>query len=480
MHTTEPSPPPVVNGAVPPSTAIALPAPAAAPDQPGFGDRLGTWLLGSPLRNFEEKLIFFNVAGMYLTYFAGVNYIVAPLLAYMLLGCLIRRLWLQTDETPPEDRVCLPLGIWIWLLGILIIGVAVVIGHITWDYGVARIIRSFINFYLRSYFLMAIYPLAGCLPIRPQILYRAAAILGIHHLILSPIGIAMGNSGMKMPLYINTIAAKIGGLGDRFYSVSLYVMEDGAPRLMLFADWAPGLALGASVLLYMSVRERSWPLKLIALVGHTMAVLGSESRMGQMALIVVPCAVFGLSNLLRPLAQMMVAIASVLGGLFGAQLLQAAKDFKNNFSSQRAASSRVRAALQRIAAYRWRTDAPIWGHSMIQPEGPQVTQKMPIGSHHTWFGVLYVNGLVGGVGLALTLASGGLILILKSQTRYVARAALSVWLVMILFSFGENLEGLVYLYWPGLILIGCGLKEPWGKWMDVMTANWRSLNAAVD
>jgi hypothetical protein len=362
----------------------------------------------------------------------------------------------------------------------VIIGVAVVVGHLTWDYGIARIIKSFVNFYMRSYLLLALFPLVGCLPIRPQILYRGASIVGLFHLVLSPVGQAMGKAGMDMPLYINSIAAKVGGLGDRFYAVSLYAMEDGAPRLTLYGAWAPALALGGCVFLFMGLRDRNPWLKILGAIGHILAIMGSASRMGQVSLIFIPCAVFGLSNLLRPSVQLLTAGASVFGGLFGAQLLQAAKDFKNDFSSQRAASSRVRAALGRIAVYRWKTDAPMWGHSMIVPEGPQVTQKMPIGSHHTWFGVLYVNGLVGCVGLALGMISTGVILTLKSQTRFVARAALSVWFVMLLFSFGENLEGLVYLYWPGLILIGCGLKEPWGKMMDVITADWRSLNAAVE
>ena len=39
------------------------------------------------------------------------------------------------------------------------------------------------------------------------------------------------------------------------------------------------------------------------------------------------------------------------------------------------------------------------------------------------------------------------------------RGLLLLLLVLLLFSFGENLENLAYLYWQGLLIIGIAIKE---------------------
>ena len=41
----------------------------------------------------------------------------------------------------------------------------------------------------------------------------------------------------------------------------------------------------------------------------------------------------------------------------------------------------------------------------------------------------------------------------------VARAALAVTIVIAFYTFGENLEILSYLFWPGLVLIGIAMRR---------------------
>ena len=46
----------------------------------------------------------------------------------------------------------------------------------------------------------------------------------------------------------------------------------------------------------------------------------------------------------------------------------------------------------------------IWGHGTVE-RGPHIVEYMPIGSHHTWNGLLFVKGMVGYAGLAVPMAA---------------------------------------------------------------------------
>jgi hypothetical protein len=47
-----------------------------------------------------------------------------------------------------------------------------------------------------------------------------------------------------------------------------------------------------------------------------------------------------------------------------------------------------------------------------------------------------------------------------SNPRYqLGSVGLSMIVILLLYTFGENLEILVYLYWPGMIMMGMALQE---------------------
>ena len=81
---------------------------------------------------------------------------------------------------------------------------------------------------------------------------------------------------------------------------------------------------------------------------------------------------------------------------------------------------------------------------------------MPIGSHHTWYGLLYVKGVVGVVALAIPLVWTIIDMILVAQ---ITRIGLALTLMIAFYSNWENLEILAYLMWPGLLLIGSALRR---------------------
>ena len=389
--------------------------------------------------------------------FLGAPFVAAPAIGWILVLYLCKKWWQQTNATPPEERITIPLAIWVWIGCMSVIAVALVVGHFSFDLGLVKTIKSFINFFLRTWALLVVFPLIGCLNIRPQLLYRAVSILCLQALILIPIAYALATIGVEMPLYNVSLMAKIGGNSERFYNVSLYLFEEGSVRLLLGAPWAPALAFLANVLFCLTSQDSDRRWRWIGMISCALMVWGSASRLGLICLIALPFLKVILVSLSRPLAQISAGIVSFTLGIFSPQLIQLAQDFKDQFTSQRASSSRVRGTLARMAIHRWQ-DEPIWGHAVKAVQGPEVVQFMPLGSHQTWLGILYVHGIVGFVALLFAMLYSFIDLVIKAQRSQTAQTGLAILIVLFLFSMGENLETLAYLYYPGLIMLGIAFK----------------------
>ncbi|MBD2103242.1 O-antigen ligase domain-containing protein [Leptolyngbya sp. FACHB-261] len=410
-------------------------------------------------QNLEEKVVWYYIIGTYLLYFLGAQHISAPAIAWLLVLYLGKKLWQQTDQTPVEDRVRIPLGVWVWAISILFIELALVMGLSDFGADTFRIVKSSINGFARTWALLALFPLVGCLNIRFQLLSRAICILCLQSLLIIPVLYLLSQLNLPGILYTSPLL-KIGGIGPEYYNVGLYVMEStGRIRLQLFAPWSPAMGLVGNVCFVLASQEPDRKWRWIGMIGAIAMTLVSVSRLGLVCLFFVPIATYVLARVSRPQMQIAAGVGSFFGGLFGFQLLSALRDFKNYFDSQRARSSEIRELLGRIALYRWWNDAPIWGHGLKERRGPELVVFKPIGSHHTWFGVLFTHGLVGFMALAIPFAWSFIELLLKAQTSKIAQAGLSVILVLFLYSFGENLESLAYVYWPGLVSIGLALKE---------------------
>ena len=89
-----------------------------------------------------------------------------------------------------------------------------------------------------------------------------------------------------------------------------------------------------------------------------------------------------------------------------------------------------------------------------------MVEHMPIGSHHSWYGLLFVKGAVGFAALALPMLVSAVELVRASARSRDARIGLGVLMLLFLYTFGENLEVLAYLVWPGLLFLGIGARPP--------------------
>jgi hypothetical protein len=242
--------------------------------------------------------------------------------------------------------------------------------------------------------------------------------------------------------------------------------DSPSARWSFFSPWAPAAGMVANVYLIIALQDRATLWKMIGIAACICMCWMSQSRLALIALFAVPAITLALSGLTRPRIFFASAFAATTAGLLIEQLMELTDVANAKFVAARAASSRVRATLGRIALQRWQDEAPIFGHGAVE-RGPHLVEYMPIGSHHTWYGLLFVKGAVGFAALAIPMFASFVELILKAQTSRTARGGLAMIITLLLYTFGENLEILVYQFWPGLLLVGRASRQhfhsPFGK-----------------
>jgi hypothetical protein len=422
--------------------------------------------------NLPEKLIWYYIVGTYPIYYLGGQYLLAPLLGYFLVLYLFWQWWNQTATTSSEEKITIPFTVWLWIIGMLVIELALIVGHFDFDLGLTKIISSSVNRWLRSWAIFPIFMLVGSLKIRPQLIYRAVCILCAQSLVMVFIA-----SILRMPNVAYVSPLQIFGGGD-FYRVYVFgsILDHGTElRLLLFAPWSPALGLVANIYFFLAIQEQDRKWRWLGMIGAIAMAVGSASRL---AIICLPLAWFLswlLSNISRPLIQLLIGLVAFCGGFLAPTIINVLQAAQEQFTKSRAGSSKVRTVLGRIALYRWQNEALIWGHGAVEGRGPQVTGYMAIGTHHTWFSILYNHGLVGCLGLAIPLVWSWVELVLKAQKSQIARVGLSIILVLIIFTMGENIDSLTYIYWPGLVILGIAFQES-ESWSSFSSNRFSTLN----
>ncbi|WMC09833.1 hypothetical protein PU634_12000 [Oceanimonas pelagia] len=399
----------------------------------------------------EERLIWHSIRLTYGFYVLGAVYLVAPVLAWSL---LLAQCWkLLRRPQPLPGLSALPVAIRWWLGGMLLMLVALVVGHLQQQLGMTQLIKSTIG-WAKGWALLAVFPLLGCLNIRPAIVYRACMHVCLHTLLLLPVFVGAWLVGLPQTLYVSPLQA-VGGPGPEFFAVSLYEIDPGSglPRWRLFTPWAPALGFMANIFFVFALQEQSRRWQAIGISASVLMALMSASRLALVAMLSIWIISGVISRLRSPLTPFVAAAGCTVLGLLGHPLLTAAEQFWQSFRSARAGSTRVRETLARIALDRWQAEAFTWGHGVVE-RGPHLVEFMPIGSHHSWYGLLFVKGLVGALALAGPLLLSLLQLAWWSGVLPLARVGLAMGLLLLMYTFGENLEILAYLIWPALLIIG--------------------------
>ena len=336
--------------------------------------------------------------------------------------------------------------------------IALLMAHAEQDLGLGKTIKSSIG-WAKGWALLALFPMLGAFcNIRPQLIIRACCVVSTHSLLFLFIGLTLSIVGFSGHLFISPIQA-IGGPGADFFTVSFYALnpETGAPRWRFFGPWAPAAGLLSCVYLVLCSLETDKFWRRMGIAGAVAICLFCQSRAGWVIFcMLIPLLILD-KQLTNPKLWIFSALVICAVGLLGEAVIEGILNTYEEIKQSRPKSTQVRAALEEIALQRWESEAPIWGHGIVEP-GPKSVEFMPIGSHHSWFGLLFVKGLVGFVALAVPMALTAAYLIMESFYSKTARIAFLLLIILFCYSFTENLEILTYIFWPALIWLGIALN----------------------
>ncbi|MEM9623261.1 MAG: O-antigen ligase family protein [Pseudomonadota bacterium] len=399
----------------------------------------------------EERLVIGAILSTIPMYFVGGLYVLGPVLGWLLFALVcLRFLHSETFYIPPLVLV--------WGGCALTLLIALLVAHADYDLGLPKTIKSGVG-WAKGWALFALFLGAGMtLSIRPQPLAHAVCwvcAMTIVFLCLSLIALPF----IKGHLYTSPLSI-IGGAGSEYFEIKLFGMnpETGMPRWSFFAPWAPAAGLVACLYFAIAWHAPNSPIKLIGMTGALLMIIFCQSRVAWVTLPLVMSLLLLSQINLGPGHIVMVAIAVTLAALSAPDSLEYLQSISDQLKNARPDSTRVRAALEQIALDRGLREAPVWGHGIVE-RGPHLVQYMPIGTHHTWLGLLFLKGLVGVAAFALMLISllcASIVSIVKGKS---PASLLAVILPLLIYTMTENLEMLVYLFWPAIVYIGAQLKS---------------------
>ncbi|MFC3613033.1 O-antigen ligase domain-containing protein [Lutimaribacter marinistellae] len=411
-------------------------------------------------QNPAERIVWYTLTLTWVFYAFGALYVVGPVLAWVLAGLVGLSLYLAPIIRPDlRPTGPIPLLIWLWIAGMVVMLVALWIGHLDWGLGTKKTIKSSIG-WAKGWALLALFPLAGAmLPIRRRLLVRAQCVVGLWTLLLAPVMLAAPYVGLPESIFTSPLKA-VGGPGPEYFTVYFFTMDPASwtPRWQFYAPWSPFAALLGVIMVLFALEEEHRGWMAAGLVAGLLMILASKSRMGLVGLVGCTIAPRMLPLIARSWAWITFSGLAASFAVWGVAALEAGKAGIEGFKSARADSTRVRATLQRIAWERWESDAVWFGHGTVQP-GPHLVEYMPIGSHHTWYGLLFVKGLTGFLAFLVPLVVHLGVVVKDAVHHPRGRLPLGILMTMVLLSFGENIEIEAYLLWPALIVLGCHLRE---------------------
>ena len=410
--------------------------------------------------NPAERLVYKTLVYTWPLYAIGALYVVGPVLAWVLGALAVLSLFLGPAMRPDLQATgSIPPVIWAWIIGMFVMLVALWVGHFDWSLGTVQTIKSTIG-WAKGWALMALFPLAGAiLPIRREVLIRGQCVIGLGTLIVAPILLAAPYIGLPEKILTSPLKA-IGGPGPEYFSVYFFTYDPASwtPRWQFYAPWSPFAALLGVVMILFALEEKAVKWKAIGIAAGTLMIFASKSRMGLVGLVACTVGPRMMPLILRGWAWQMVAGLTASLAIIGPALMAAAGEAVAAFKGARADSTRVRETLQRIAGERWINEAFWFGHGRVAP-GPHVVEYMPIGSHHTWWGLLFVKGVVGMLALLVPFVWQTLIAVIDAAKGPRGRLPMGIMMTLTLLSFGENVEIEAYMLWPGLVILGIHARE---------------------
>ncbi len=411
-------------------------------------------------RCLPENICFWTYVLTWPLYLVGALYLTAPVLAWVMLALIGLSAYLGPAIRPDLKLTgSVPPLVWGWIAGMMVMLVALWVGHLNWSFGLGPTIKSTIG-WAKGWAMIALFILIGAvMQIHRDVLIRGQNIVGLVTLLIFPIMFMAPLIGLPSRLFVSPLQAT-GGPGPEYFSIYLYTIdpENGSSRWQFYAPWAPfaGLLGVTMVIFALEDKKKFW--LVCGLLGGLVMIYFSKSRMSLVALAVCLIVPRVLPLMRSPLAWVGAAVFTSSMAVLGGSIFDFATKSIAGFKAARASSSRVRDAIQSIGFHRWQTEAVWFGHGTIE-RGPHLVEYMPIGSHHTWYGLLFVKGLVGFVALLVPFVWHIGVVVADAVRGSSGRLPCALLLNFIILTFGENLEVEVYLLWPAYIILGIHLRE---------------------
>jgi hypothetical protein len=411
-------------------------------------------------RNLPDNICFWTYVLTWPFYLVGALYLIGPILAWSMLGLMGIAAYfgpVLRDDLQLAERIH-PV-VWCWLAGMFVMLIALWAGHLNWGMGLGPTIKSSIG-WAKGWAMMALFILIGArFYINRDVLIRGQNIVGLVTVLLLPLLLVAPLIGLPSRVFVSPLEAT-GGPGPEYFSIYLYTIdpENGSARWQFWAPWSPFAGLIGVTMVIFAVEDKKKFWLVCGLLGGLAMIYFSRSRMSLVALVV--CLLIPRVLPLMKNWRAWLAAAAVMSSLaiFGNALLHLITSSIDGFKNARASSSRVRDTIQSIGYYRWKTEAFWFGHGTIE-RGPHIVEYMPIGSHHTWYGLLFVKGIVGFSALLVPMVWHLVVVLADAVRGPRGRLPCALMLNFVILTFGENLEVEVYLLWPAYILLGIHLRE---------------------
>jgi hypothetical protein len=411
-------------------------------------------------RNLPETVCFWMFILTWPFYLLGALYLVGPILAWSLAGIVLVSAYLgPAAHTDLKLTGPVPGLVILWCLGMVVMLVALWIGHLNWSLGATKVIKSSVG-WAKGWAMIALLIAAGALlRIRRESIIRSQCIVGTVTLGFLPLLLLAPTLGLPPRLFVSPLQAT-GGPGPEYFSVYLYTLDPATwtPRWQFYAPWSPFAGLLGVTMTIFAIEDRKRFWKLAGIASGLAMIYFSKSRMSLVSLAV--CIVLPRLALILHSRWSLIGLAglSSLSGILGAAVWNFAETSAEHFRRARIGSTRVRETLQDIAYHRWNTEAYWFGHGTVE-RGPHIVEYMPIGSHHTWYGLLFVKGFVGFAALLVPLTVHAVVVAWDAMCSPRGRLPCALMLNSTILTFGENLEIEVYLLWPAFLMLGVHLRE---------------------
>lgn len=400
--------------------------------------------------NVDEKIIYYVIVSTYPLYLLGGLYFVGPVLAWVL---FYRSVVIIFNNEVKYNFLAV-----IWIVAVLLIEVVVIIGSLNTGHSTLMVIKSSIG-WAKGWALIGIFIFVGTiLPIRYTILQNAMTNLLWQSLLITPFLILV--AFLNFPTLLYTSPLKIfGGSGDQVFKVWLYWYDTntGFPRWQLFAPWSPALAFYALLAFSIILSRPSDRIKYFAVLSSVILVIISESRAGILILFVL-LIVFLIYYYFDTISILIfILISTLIIGVFIDDIISFISGVFYKINSLRSDSSMIRNTLNNIGLYRWYNESFWFGHGNVE-RGPHIVQFMPIGSHNTFIGLLFIKGIIGLLLYLIPLLMTVIYMLFKSFVNHDYLSGFFVVVIFFIYSFTENIEILSYIMWPGWIFIGFVLR----------------------